>query len=312
MRLHPNAKTTPMSRQMIVDRVRREGWSVADAAEAAGVSERTVHKWLRRFREEGLVGLRDRSSRPHRCPFETPRRLVRRIEALRRKRRAAWQIGAVLRMPVSTVSVVLRRLGLGRLRALDPRPAVRRYERERPGELLHVDIKPLARIRRVGHRIHGDRSRSVDGAGYEYAHVAVDDTTRLAYVEILPDQRERSAREFLLRAARWFGRLGVRIERILTDNGSCYRSHGFARECRVLGARHIFTRPYRPQCNGKAERFIQTLIRGWAYGRAYKSSAWRARALPGWLRYYHQERPHRSLKNLTPLPRLQGIAEQRP
>lgn len=273
-------------------------------AKALGVSVRTVYKWRRRYREEGCAGLEDRRSAPLRVRHRTPPGRIRRIVALRRTRRTGWQIAQKLRMAPSTVHAVLRREGLARLSMLDPKPRVRRYERERPGELVHLDTKPLARIHRIGHRIHGDRSRSVEGAGWEYAHVAIDDATRLAYVEILPDQKGETARGFLERARRWFAQRRVRIERVLTDNGSCYVSRRFRQALHRHGIRHLRTRAYRPQTNGKAERFIGTLLRGWAYARPYRTSNQRTRALADWLRYYNDRRPHRSLGMLPPAQRL--------
>ena len=310
MRLHPNAKTTPRSRALLVRRVHRHRWSVADAAEALGISERTVYKWLRRHRLEGLAGLRDRSSAPRRIPHRTSTSREARIGDLRRRRKTAWEIARSLRMPPSTVSCVLRRLGLGRLKNLDPKPTPQRYVRSRPGELLHLDVKPLARIRRVGHRIHGDRSRSVEGAGWEYAHVAIDDMTRLAFVEVLDDQGGDTTTAFFQRSLAWFAGLGIPVERVLTDNGSGYLSKRFAGACQDAGIRHIRTRPYRPQTNGKAERFIQTLIRGWAYAKPFSNSAYRTQALQPWLRRYNHQRPHRSLGMKPPMAYFQGITEQ--
>jgi transposase InsO family protein len=224
-----------------------------------------------------------------------------RVLALRRKRRTAVQIAARFALPRATVARVLVRHGLSRLRALEPVAPAVRYERERPGELVHFDVKKLGRIDGVGHRIHGDYSRRSRGIGWEYVHVAVDDKSRLGYAEVLADERGLTARGFLERVIRWFARRGIRIERVLSDNGSCYRSRHFLKACKTAGIKAKKTRFYRPQTNGKAERFIQTLIRGWAYARAYRSSALRARALPEWLRYYNTERPHRALGNLAPL-----------
>jgi transposase InsO family protein len=301
MQLHRNAKTTPRSRLDLVQRL-EAGQRPDEVAEAFGVSIRTSYKWLRRYREEGPGGLEDRSSAPHRIRCTSAAR-VRRIVALRRKRRTGWQIANRLGLALSTVHAVLRREGLARLSALDPKPEIRRYERERPGELLHLDTKPLACIRRVGHRIHGDRSLRVEGAGWEYAHVAIDDASRLAYVEVLPDQRGDTARAFFERAHRWFARRQIDIERVLTDNGSCYISRSFRQALKRHDIRHLRTRAYRPQTNGKAERFIGTMLGGWAYTRAYGTSNQRTRALPKWLRYYNEERPHRGLGMTTPLQR---------
>jgi transposase InsO family protein len=303
MRLHRNAKTTPQSRIDLVHRIEAEGHSVSEVAEALGVSRRTVYKWLRRYREEGLAGLEDRRSAPHRVRRRTSPARVRRIVELRRKRRTGWQISQRLRMAPSTVHAVLRREGLARLSALEPKPTVRRYERNHPGELVHLDTKPLARIHRVGHRIHGDRSLRVYGAGWEYAHVAIDDASRLAYAEVLGDQKGETAVAFFERARQWFAGQRIRIERVMTDNGSCYVSRRFRQALKRHDIRHLRTRAYRPQTNGKAERFIGTLVRGWAYGRPYRTSNQRTRALPKWLRYYNHERPHRSLGMITPSQR---------
>ena len=307
MKVHPNAKGTAKSRRLMVRRIEDEGWSVAEAAEAAGYSERSGYKWLRRYREEGLDGLKDRPSVPLRVPGRTPARRVERILALRRKRRTAWEIAQHLGLAWSTVSAVLRREGLGRLAALDPKPVPRRYERARAGELVHLDVKPLARIVRVGHRIHGDRSRTVEGAGWEFAHVAIDDATRLAYVEVLADQRGETAVGFLERALRWFRKRRIRVERLLTDNGSCYVARRFRQACKRHALRHLRTRPYRPETNGKAERFIGTLLGGWAYRRSYRTSNQRTQALGKWLRYYNEERPHRALGMVPPLMKLQRV-----
>lgn len=305
MEQHPNAKGNANSRHLMVQRIQRGGWSVAEAAAAAGYSERSAFKWLRRFRDEGPEGLEDRPSTPHRVPRRTPRARVERILALRRKRRTAWEIAQRVGLAWSTVSAVLRREGLGRLENLDPKPAPQRYERETAGELLHLDVKPLARIVRVGHRIHGDRSRRVEGAGWEFAHVAIDDATRLAYVEVLPDQRGETAVGFLERALRWFRKQKIRVQRLLTDNGSCYVARRFRQACKRQGIRHLRTRPYRPETNGKAERFIGTLLGGWAYRRPYRTSNQRTRALAKWLRYYNEERPHRALGMEPPLMKFQ-------
>ncbi len=286
MKLHGNARTNPFSRRLLVQRI-ESGDSVRAAAEAVGVSRSTAYKWLARWRKEGELGLRDRSSAPHHIPHRTPARLRRRIEALRRKRWTGRAIALHLGMARSTVSSWLRRLGLGLLRALTPSRVVRRYEKQRPGELLHLDVKKLGRFRRPGHRVTGKAAgyRRSYGAGWDFLHVCIDDHTRLAYVEVLDDERKETAAAFLWRAVAWYRRRRVQTERILTDNGACYRSHDFAQACRELGARHSFTRPYRPQTNGKAERFIQTLMREWAYARRYRSSNQRAKTLTSWLAY---------------------------
>ena len=301
MTLHPNAKTTPYTRRLIVDRVLRLGWAPADAAASAGVSVRTVWRWIARYRSEGEAGLLDRRSVPRRSPRRTAAWRVRRIERLRRRRLTAWAIARRLGMARSTVSAVLRRLGLERLSRLAPKPPVRRYERERAGELVHLDTKKLGRIRGVGHRIHGDRRRRSRGVGWEFVHAAVDDRTRVALAEPMPDERAESAVAFLHRVVRWFRRRGVRVRAVLTDNGACYLSHAFRQACRELGIRHLRTQPYRPRTNGKVERFIQTLLREWAYARSYRTSNQRSRALPGWLGYYNAQRPHTALAYQPPL-----------
>jgi transposase InsO family protein len=304
MRLHPNAKTTPKGRALIVQRVDADGWSVAQTAAAFGVSRRTVGKWRARYRAAGLAGLADRPSSPHRSPGRTAARLEAAIVTLRAQRWVGHAIAQRLGVPRSTVGAVLRRVGLGRLPALTPPAPIQRYERARPGELLHVDIKPLGRIERIGHRIHGDRTTRVSGAGWEYVHVCIDDASRVAYVEVLPTLDQHDAVPFLERAVGWFAAHGVRAERVMTDNGSAYLSRRFAQLCQRLGLRHLRTRPYTPRTNGKAERFIQTLLREWAYVRPYPTSRRREQALAPWLRYYNQRRPHTSLAYRAPLLRL--------
>jgi len=311
MHLHGNAKTTPKSRAQLADQVVRLGQPIRQVARGFGVSDTTVRKWVKRWREEGPSGLMDRRSTPRVIPHQTPRRLERRIGQLRRKRWVAWQIARTLNMAISTVSAVLRRMGLGRLSALDPKPAPPvRYERALPGELLHVDTKKLARFRSVGHRITGERRYDNKGIGWEFAHVCVDDHTRLAYVEVLPDERKESCSAFLLRAVRWFRRQSIEPA-VMTDNGPAYNSRPWLRHCEALDLRHLRTRPYTPRTNGKAERFIQSLIREWAYGAAYRSSDCRQAALQAWLRYYNADRPHRALGMCPPRQRLRLAREQR-
>ncbi|HKX45609.1 MAG TPA: IS481 family transposase [Planctomycetota bacterium] len=301
MTLHPNAKTTPHTRLLIVQRVLDLGWAPTDAAASVGVSVRTVFRWVARFRAEGKAGLADRRSTPHRSPRKTGASRVRKIEALRRKRMAAWQIARRLGMARSTVSAVLRRLGLERLSRLEPREPARRYERENPGELIHLDTKKLGRIRGVGHRVHGDRRRRARGVGWEYVHAAVDDRSRFALAERMPDERGESAAAFLRKVVAALRRLGIQVRAVMTDNGSCYLSRAFRDACRELGIRHLRTRPYTPRTNGKVERFIQTMLREWAYRRPYRTSNQRARALPSWLRYYNTERPHTALGFQSPM-----------
>ena len=308
MRLHPNARSCPHTRRLFVERVLRESWTVHRAAAAAGFSPRTGYKWLSRFRFEGSPGLEDRRSAAHHVPHRTSPGRIRHIVELRQRRFTAWQIAQRLGMPTATVSAVLRRLGLGKLSALERKPAVVRYERARPGELVHVDVKLLGRIGRIGHRITGDRRSRVRGIGWEYVHVAVDDASRLAYVEVLEDQKGLTAVGFFERARRWFEKRRIVIERVMTDNGSAYVSRRFRHACKRWNIRHLRTRPYRPETNGKAERFIQTLIRGWAYRRPYGTSNQRTKALPKWLRYYNEQRPHRALGMISPLARIRSAA----
>ena len=312
MRVHRNAKTTPKGRALIVQRVEQDGWTAAHTAAAFGISVRTVHKWRQRYRDGGMIGLLDRSSVPHRMPRLTPPAQVAAVRSLRTQRLAGAMIAHRLGLPRATVGAVLRRCGLSRLTPLAERPPIRRYEWARPGELLHVDIKSLGRIHGVGHRIHGDRHRTARGVGWEHVHVCVDDASRVAYVEVLPTLHHADAVGFLERATAWFAAHGVQAERVMTDNGSAYRSHAFRATCARLGVRHLRTRPYTPRTNGKAERFIQTLLREWAYRRPYARSTLRRRALVPWLRYYNAQRPHTALHYQPPLNRLQAtLREQR-
>ena len=303
MKLHANAKTTPKTRLLLVQRISEEGWDRVSAAEAVGISRRCASKWLARYRAEGLAGLEDRSSAPHRVPRRTPDSKVARIKALRLGRLAAFQIARLLKMARSTVSAVLVRIGLNRLKDLEPKEPANRYERARPGELLHVDVKKLGRIRGIGHRIHGDCGQRARGVGWEFVHVCVDDYSRAAYVEVLQDEKGPTAAGFLDRAVRRYAAMGVRVESVLSDNGGCYKK-AFDDVCQQLGIRHLRTRPYRPRTNGKAERFIQTMLREWAYARPYTSSGWRRRALAHWLRFYNQVRPHGSLDAKPPMTRI--------
>jgi transposase InsO family protein len=307
MRLHRNAKTTPKMRQLLVDRVHHQGWTQAAAAGAAGISVRTVAKWTQRARQ-GDRQLEDASSRPHRQPRRLDVARTTAILALRQQRATAWEISVRIGVPRSTVAVVLRRAGLNRVSRLDPPPVIQRYEWPHAGDLLHLDIKPLSRIRGIGHRIHGDPARRVRGVGYEYVHVAIDDATRVAYVEVRRSQRRRACASFLRNALVWFRRRGVTVRRLLTDNGAAYKSRRFAGVCRTWQLRHRFTRPYTPRTNGKAERFIQTLLREWAYRHAFVSSARRTAALIPYLRFYNHRRPHASLGRRSPWTRFQEAA----
>ncbi len=307
MKLHANARTCPHSRRLAVDRVEWEGWTLAAAAEAAGVSVRTVSKWLRRYRDEGEQGLLDRCSAPGSVPLRTGESRVAVIAALRRLRMTGAEIAETLAMPASTVSGILTRIGLGKLWRLEPLEPANRYEKQRPGELVHVDVKKLGRIGRPGHRVNGDRRTRTRGIGWEYVHVAIDDATRLVYVEVLDDERAATAVGFLRRAVAHFASFGIHVERLMTDNGSAYRATIHALACKALGIKHLRTRPYRPRTNGKAERFIRTMLGGWAYGAIYRDSAERQRALAGWLDFYNRRRPHRSLGRQAPLERLQTL-----
>lgn len=303
MNSHKNAPLTPLGRLGMIQRL-EAGEPVIQVAHAVRLSPRRVREWWRRYRELGEAGLQDRSSRPHRSPRALPRYRRRQIARLRHQRQSSLEIAQVLGLPLPTVVHIQRQLGLARLTVLDPKPPVRRYERRVPGALIHLDIKKLGRIGRIGHRIHGDRRRRARGIGWEYLHVAIDDATRLAYAALLPDETAVSTAAFLAEAAKWFARQGVVWKALMTDNGGGYRGQPFQRLRRHLGLRHVWTRPYRPQTNGKAERFIRTCLARWAYAAAYRSSLQRAAALPEWLRYYNQERRHTALGFKTPAQRL--------
>jgi transposase InsO family protein len=310
MNIHKNARLTPRGREWVV-RLAESGQTPQAISAAAGVCPRTVRKWIDRYRRTGLAGLQDRSSRPHRLHRPTPRTVVEEIERLRRQRRTGKQIAAETGVSPATVSRVLRRLGLNKLSALEPAEPVRRYEREHPGELIHIDIKKLGRIGGVGHRITGRRPGMINrhhGIGWEFVHVCIDDASRVAFVQIMADQRKQSAVAFLEAAVTYFANLGIRIERVMTDNGSCYRAKTFREACTRLGLRQIFTRPYTPRTNGKAERFIQSALREWAYARAYQNSDQRSAELLHWLHRYNWHRPHGSLRANTPISRL-GLSE---
>jgi transposase InsO family protein len=303
MNVHKNARLTPFGRERIVHQV-LSGQTPQAAARAAGVCPRTVRKWVTRYCNEGPAGLADRSSRPHRLHRPTPSAIVEQVEALRRRRWTGRQIAAEVGVSPATVSRILRRLGLNRIAALEPAEPVRRYESEHPGELIHIDIKKLGRFERVGHRITGDRQGKSRGIGWEFVHVCIDDASRLAFSQILPNEKKGSAVAFLKAAVAYYQSLGVKVARVMTDNGSCYRSFAFARACKRLRLRHIRTRPYTPKTNGKAERFIQTALREWAYALAYQNSQHRAEELPIWLHRYNWHRPHGSLKFKPPISRL--------
>ena len=302
MNIHKNARTTPQSRAEIVRRVLTEQQPGRHVAAAFGISERTVRKWVARARQAGELA--DGASRPAHSPTQLPVELQELIPRLRRQRWTGAQIAQALALSPATVARYLRRHGLARLRALEPPPPVVRYEHRHAGELVHLDIKKLGRIGRVGHRITGDRRSRVRGIGWEFVHVAVDDATRLAYVEVLPDEQGVTCVRFLWRVLAWFRRHGIRVRRLLTDNGSGYLAHVFTAACQGTQVRHLRTRPYTPRTNGKAERFIQTLLREWAYRRPYPSSTARRAALAGWLHHYNWHRPHGSLHGSPPMSRL--------
>jgi len=305
MNVHKNARLTPRGRALMIERINM-GMPVRQAAAVAGISERTAHRWLKRWRcgDRELV---DRSSAPLRCPHRLRPEQVARIEQLRRQRLTSPAIARALGMAVSTVGLVLRRLGLNHLARLEARPPVIRYERQHPGELLHLDIKSLGRIARPSHRVTGNRRDSVEGIGWEHLHVAVDDASRLAYTEVLPSLGRVDATAFLTRALSWFARLGVHVERVMTDNGSAYRSKLFAQALAQAGIRHVRTRPYTPRTNGKAERFIQTSLREWAYARPYASSAQRNQAIGPWTDAYNLTRPHAGIGGISPFQKLNNL-----
>jgi len=308
MNLHSLARSCPASRALLVRRISDEGWHVNNAASAAGVSARTAYKWLARFRSDGVSGLRDRSSRPLRMPRLTSPDWQLQVVTMRREyRMTSPAIARQLRLPRSTVCRILARAGMSRLRDLDPPPVVRRYQKERPGELVHVDIKKLGRFARAGKRVTDNPRQANRGIGWEFVHVCVDDATRIAYVETLDDELGTTCARFFERAIAWFASLGIRIERVISDNGSGYRSFVFAQLCKLHLIGHLFTKAYRPQTNGKAERFIQTLQREWAYARPYDSSDQRRQVLRPWVRHYNRRRPHGSLDGETPLAKLKRL-----
>jgi transposase InsO family protein len=318
MKTHANARLSLKGRELLIERIEAAGWSLSSAAEAAGISDRTARKWRDRYRAEGVDGLRDRSSAPRVVANRTDERRVQVIAALRRLRMTGAEISECLGMALSTVSGILTSIGMGKLGRLGLEP-VQRYERVRPGELIHIDVKKLGRIQVVGHAVTGNRAqrarrtrvgnngRLLGTAGWEFVHVCIDDATRLAYVEVLGDEKATTAIAFLRRAVEHFAGYGIATERLITDNGSAYRSTIHAIACRALGIRHLRTRPYRPQTNGKAERFIRTMLGGWAYGAVYRDSAERNAALAGWLDFYNRRRPHGALAHKPPIARLNEL-----
>ena len=310
MDTHKNAPLTPKGREAMVRCVVDRGLSKAAAARQFNTTPKTVGKWVGRFCAEGVDGLRDRSSRPLSSPDQTPLATCAAVESLRRQRYTGAQIAAEVGVSPATVSRVLRRRGLNKLSALEPAEPVRRYERERPGELIHIDIKKLGKFNQIGHRITGDRKGQSNGrgVGWEYVHVCIDDHSRVAFAEIMPNEKKRSATAFLKAALAYYANLGIKVERVMTDNGSCCKSFAFRRACKRLGLRHIRTKPYTPKTNGKAERFIQTSLREWAYAQAYPNSRERKAELPTWLHRYNWHRPHAGIDDNVPISRL-GLTE---
>ena len=309
MNIHKNARTTRLGREAIVARV-RSGQTPQAAARAAGVCPRTVRKWLTRYEAEGVAGLADRSSRPHRLHRPTPQAIRDEIVALRLEKMPGKQIACLVGVSPATVSRVLRAARLSRMKDVAPKPPARRYERENPGDMIHLDIKKLGRFERIGHRITGDRKGQSNsrGIGWEHVHVCVDDASRIAFTDVLPDEKTVSAVRFLKAALAYYASLGVTVRRVMTDNGSCYKSFAFRDACRDLGLKHVRTRPYTPQTNGKAERFIKTALNEWAYARSYPTSDERARQLQPWTHQYNWHRPHGSLNSMPPISRL-GLSE---
>ncbi|AMX95351.1 MAG: IS481 family transposase [Mesorhizobium sp.] len=310
MNIHKNARLTPLRREEMALSVIEGAFSKAHAARVYGVSAKIVARWVERYKTKGRAGMVDRSSRPTVMPSLTEQSVAERIAALRRQRLTGKHIAHEVGVSPATVSRVLKRAGLSRLRDIEPAEPVRRYEREHPGEMIHIDIKKLGRFSQVGHRITGDPQKGKSrGAGWEFVHVCIDDASRIAFSQILPDEKKECAIAFLKAAVAYYASLGVTIARVMTDNGSCYRSKAFAKACRDLGLKHVTTRPYTPKTNGKAERFIQTALREWAYAIAYPTSDHRAAELPVWLHRYNWHRPHGSLKSKTPISRLALIED---
>jgi len=303
MDYHQNARLTVFGREQLARKVLHEGLTLKLAAASFNVSPKTAAKWTRRFEQGGVEALLDRSSRPRRCPRQTSSSVIEKVLALRRLRHSGWRIARALHLSRPTVSRILRRAGMNRLRSLDPPPPVVRYEHKRPGDLIHFDIKRLARIVKPGHRVHGDRTRETRGAGYEFLHIAIDDHSRIAFTAILPDQTSASAQRFFHMTRAHFSRFGFGIRRVLTDNGACYRDGHFQMLLHQQHIRQCFTRPYTPRTNGKAERFIQTALREWAYARTYQNSAERESQLDFWIHDYNFHRPHASLNLNTPASR---------
>jgi transposase InsO family protein len=304
MNTHKNARLTFARRLEMVHSVTEQGLSFAAAASAQGVSEPTARKWIGRFLTQGEAGLHDRSSRPHRSPKQTEEREAVTIVELRRRRLTMQNIAKHVGCSGATVSRICARAGLSSLRSLDPVQPVTRYEHEHPGDLLHIDIKKLGRIERIGHRATGDQSKRARGAGWEFLFVGIDDHARIGVTQLHCDERIASAVAFLEHAIRYFASLGVSVKRVMTDNGGAFRSQVFRRTCQSLGLKHIFTRPYTPRTNGKAERFIQSALREWAYGFVYSHSSQRATMLDDWIHHYNWHRPHQGIGGVAPMTRL--------
>ncbi len=311
MNIHKNARLTPIGRERLVRQI-LNGLAPRAAARAAGVSLRTAHKWLTRYRDEGIAGLKDRSSRPHKLNRPTPDHVVAQIIDLRRQRLCGKHIAKLTGVSPATVSRVLRAAGLSRAKDLEPKEPERRYEHDAPGDMIHLDIKKLGRFERPGHRVTGDRtgqstprSKGKKGYGWEYVHVCIDDHSRLAYTDVFPDEKAISAVAHLKAAVSWYQSLGVTVKRVMTDNGSCYKSNAFAAACKELGIRHVRTKPYTPRTNGKAERFIKTAIQEWAYARPCQTSDQRTDYLPRWTHMYNWHRPHGGIKDQKPISRLE-------
>jgi len=309
MNIHKNARLTPIGRERLVQAV-LSGQTPKAAAQAAGVCPRTVRKWIALFKAEGRAGLTDRSSRPQRLYRPTSVAIATQVESLRRQRLTGKQIAADLGLSPATVSRILQRLGLNRMRDLEPAEPVRRYEHAHPGDMIHIDIKKLGRFNKIGHRITGDRvgQSNSRGVGWEFVHVCIDDASRVAFSQILTDEKAVSAVAFLRASVAYYDSLGVKVSRVMTDNGSCYRSFDFRDACQAMDLKHIRTKPYTPKTNGKAERFIQTALREWAYAQAYPTSQRRAQELPFWMHRYNWHRPHGGIKSKTPISRI-GLSE---
>ena len=313
MDVHKNARLTPKGRGKMVERA-LAGQPVSEVAAAFATTPKTVKKWVNRFQAEGAAGLEDRSSRPHRLHRPTPQQTREQILTLRRQRFTGQQIAHQTGVSPATVSRILRAARLSRMKDLQPPEPVVRYERKIPGELIHLDIKKLGRFEQIGHRITGDRTRQSSsrgrrggqswGVGWEYVHVCIDDASRVAFSQILPDEKKDSAVSFLKAALAYYASLGVTVSRVMTDNGACYKAFAFRDACKDLALKHIRTKPYTPKTNGKAERFIQTTLREWAYAKAYQTSDRRAAELPTWLHRYNWHRPHGGLKSATPISKL--------